>query len=64
MMLVHVVSDAVSQLPLVDDPGVGSKPPGAEKLNLVIKWVTWIAFTICILGIVIGSASALVGLLQ
>ena len=61
MMLVHVISDAVSQLPLVDDPGTGSKPPGAEKLNLVIKWVTWIAFTICVLGIVIAGAMMAVG---
>jgi type IV secretory pathway VirB2 component (pilin) len=61
MMLAHVISEAVSQLPLVDDPGTGEAPPGSEKLNLVIRWVTWIAFTICILGIVIAGAMMAVG---
>jgi len=61
MMLVHLVSEAASQLPLIDDPGVGTEPPGAQQLNLVLKWVTWIAFTICVLGIVIAGAMMAVG---
>lgn len=61
MMLVHVFSDAVSQLPLITNPGVGSKPPGSEKLDLVLKWVVWISFSICILGIVVAGAMMAVG---
>jgi type IV secretory pathway VirB2 component (pilin) len=61
MMLVHLASEALSQLPLVDNPGKGEEPPGAKQLNLVISWVVWIAFTICVLGIVIAGAMMAVG---
>ncbi|MFI5735952.1 conjugal transfer protein TrbC [Kribbella sp. NPDC051587] len=39
----------------------GQRPPGAEKLDLVIDWVRWIAFTICVLGILIAGAMMAVG---
>ncbi|GAA1707598.1 hypothetical protein GCM10009745_64340 [Kribbella yunnanensis] len=39
----------------------GERPPGAEKLDLVIDWVRWIAFTICVLGILIAGAMMAVG---
>ncbi|GAB2638244.1 conjugal transfer protein TrbC [Kribbella swartbergensis] len=61
MMLAHLISEAVTVLPLIDDPGAGEAPPGSEKLNLVIRWVTWIAFSICVLGIIIAGAMMAVG---
>jgi type IV secretory pathway VirB2 component (pilin) len=61
MMLAHVVSEAVSQLPLVDDPGTGTAPPGSGQFNKVIGWVTWIAFSVCLLGIIIAGAMMAVG---
>jgi type IV secretory pathway VirB2 component (pilin) len=61
MMLVHLISEAASQIPLVDDPGTGQAPPGSEQFNKVIGWVTWIAFSICLLGVVIAGAMMAVG---
>ena len=62
MMLAHVISEAASQLPLIDiDPGTGEAPPGADKLKTVISWVTWIAFAVCVLGVIIAGAMMAVG---
>ena len=39
---------------------VGTPPPGAEKLQLIIGWATWIATALCGLGFVaIGTSLAL-----
>ncbi|MFC9694349.1 conjugal transfer protein TrbC [Kribbella sp. NPDC056951] len=56
MMLAHLISEVPSLLPLG-----GQRPPGADKLDLVIDWVRWIAFTICVLGILIAGAMMAVG---
>jgi type IV secretory pathway VirB2 component (pilin) len=61
MMLVHLISEAASQIPLVDDPGTGIEPPGSAQFNKVIGWITWIAFSICLLGVVIAGAMMAVG---
>ena len=58
MMLAHLISEAPAFLPL---DGGGTKPPGGDKLDLVIDWVRWIAFSICILGILIAGAMMAVG---
>lgn len=62
MMLVHLITEAANQLPLGPvDPGTGEEPPGAGGLKKVINWVTWIAFAICVLGIIIAGAMMAVG---
>jgi type IV secretory pathway VirB2 component (pilin) len=61
MILAHLVSEAASQLPLNYDPGTGEEPPGATQLKLILRWVTWIAFAICVLGIVIAGAMMAIG---
>ncbi|MEV5960565.1 TrbC/VirB2 family protein [Kribbella sp. NPDC051952] len=62
MMLVHLISEAQNLLPLDPvNPGTGSKPPGSGGLEKVISWVTWIAFAICVLGIIIAGAMMAVG---
>jgi len=61
MMLAHLISEAANVLPLVDDPGVGQAPPGSDQFNKVIGWVTWIAFSICLLGVVIAGAMMAIG---
>jgi type IV secretory pathway VirB2 component (pilin) len=58
MMLAHLISEAPSLLPL---NGGGQRPPGADKLDLVIDWVRWIAFSVCVLGILIAGAMMAVG---
>jgi type IV secretory pathway VirB2 component (pilin) len=61
MMLVHLISEVATQIPLVDDPGAGQAPPGSAQFNKVIGWITWIAFSICLLGVIIAGAMMAVG---
>lgn len=45
---------------LVSMLATGTPPPGAEKLQLLIDWVTWIATALCGVGFVlIGTSLAL-----
>jgi hypothetical protein len=56
MMLVHLISEVATQIPMIDD-----KPPGSEKLDGVINWVKWIAYALCGLGIIIAGAMMAIG---
>jgi type IV secretory pathway VirB2 component (pilin) len=53
-MLTRIVTSVV---PLVSTP-----PPGVEaKFQTLIGWVTWIAFSVCVLGIIIAGATMALG---
>lgn len=56
MMLAHVIPDLI--IPM--GPG-GEPPPGSDKLLDIVDWVRWIAFTVCVLGILIAGAMMAVG---
>lgn len=55
MMLAQIIPD------LFMGDGGGKAPPGSDKLLEVVDWVRWIAFTVCILGILIAGAMMAVG---
>jgi hypothetical protein len=41
-------------------PAAGTPPPGAEKLQLIVSWVTWGATVLCgVAFVVIGTQLAL-----
>ena len=42
-------------------PMAGVQPPGTQGINTIISWVTWIAFSICILGVIIAGAVMAIG---
>jgi type IV secretory pathway VirB2 component (pilin) len=43
-------------------PMASSPPPGvADKFNILISWVTWIAFSVCVLGIIVAGAMMALG---
>jgi type IV secretory pathway VirB2 component (pilin) len=43
-------------------PTVSTPPPGVEaKFQTLLGWVTWIAFSVCVLGIVIAGAMMALG---
>lgn len=44
-------------------PLAGVQPPGdaGENIKKVIGWVTWIAFFICVLGVVVAGAMMAIG---
>jgi type IV secretory pathway VirB2 component (pilin) len=54
MMLVHLISELPTLVPI-------EAPPGADKLEKVLGWVKWIAYTVCILGVLIAGAMMAVG---
>lgn len=44
-------------------PLVGVEPPGdaAEGVKTLVGWVTWIAFFICVVGVVVAGAMMAIG---
>jgi hypothetical protein len=44
------VSAALAKPP---DPGRGVEPPGSKKLELMLGWVAWIVFGLCVTGVLI-----------
>lgn len=47
-------------LAAVPDPGQGVAPPGSEGFLTIIRWAAWIAFGICVLGVIVaGGAMAI-----
>ncbi|MFC0624920.1 TrbC/VirB2 family protein [Kribbella deserti] len=46
----------------VPDPGAGTAPGDTEgKITTVIGWVTWLAFAVCALGVIIAGGMMALG---
>lgn len=59
-MLATLNLTALQLLGQVPDPGSGKKPPGADRLTELLSWAAWIAFGVCVLGVIVaGGAMAL-----
>ncbi|QAY65004.1 hypothetical protein ET495_17275 (plasmid) [Xylanimonas allomyrinae] len=41
----------------VPDPGAGTQPPGAEGFTKILGWAAWIAFGVCVLGVIVAGAT-------
>ncbi len=46
---------ALRLLAAVPNPGGGAAPPGAEKLETILKWATWLGYGLCVLGVIIAA---------
>lgn len=52
-----LVADVLAAVP---DPGAGQAPPGSEGFTTILGWAAWIAFGVCVLGVIVaGGAMAL-----
>jgi hypothetical protein len=40
----------------IPDPGRGVAPPGSDGVLTIIKWTAWVAFGVCVLGVIIAGA--------
>lgn len=40
----------LAQLP---DPGTGAAPPGSSGITTILSWAAWVAFAVCVLGVII-----------
>lgn len=45
--------DLVAQIP---NPGKGSQPPGGDKVLTILKWIAWLCFATCVIGVMIAGA--------
>ncbi|PZG22360.1 hypothetical protein [Nonomuraea aridisoli] len=58
--MTHVLSDLLL-LTGVPDPGVGTPPPGSEKLLTALGWAAWIVTGVCVAGVMgVAARMALV----
>lgn len=48
LAVLHAAAELLGDIP---NPGAGTTPPGAEKIQLVISWVAWLFFAGCVAGI-------------
>jgi hypothetical protein len=51
------LSSALDIIAAVPDPGSGTKPPGADGVDTILAWAAWMAFAICVLGVIIAGAT-------
>jgi type IV secretory pathway VirB2 component (pilin) len=56
-VLDHLTVAALNLLAQVPDPGAGKKPPGADKFLTILQWCAWVAFGVCVLGVIVAGAS-------
>ena len=56
-MLDQLAVAALSVFAQVPDPGQGKKPPGSDKFLTILQWGAWIAFGMCVLGVIVAGAS-------
>lgn len=56
MILAQLAAEAPTVLAGVVDPGTGEAPPGSEGFLTIIRWGAWLAFGICVLGVIVAGA--------
>lgn len=40
----------------IPNPGRGTPPPGSQKILTIIRWVAWLCFSVCIIGVLGAGA--------
>jgi type IV secretory pathway VirB2 component (pilin) len=55
-MLHATVLHAFDVLAQVPNPGSGSKPPGSEGITKILGWAAWVAFALCVMGVIAAGA--------
>lgn len=49
-----ITASALAQVP---NPGRGKQPPGFDKFALLMSWVAYIGFAVCVLGLIVCGAT-------
>lgn len=55
-MLIHLTVIALAVLAQVPDVGAGKPPPGSEGFIEILSWAAWVAFGVCVLGVIASGA--------
>lgn len=59
--MLTTLTAAAGVLAQIPDPGAGTAPPGSEGFLSILSWVAWIAFGICVLGVIVAGAAMALG---
>lgn len=59
--LFHSTAQLVQTAGDIPNPGRGEAPPGAEGFLTILRWATWLAFGVCVLGAVATGAKMAMG---
>lgn len=54
--LVAALAPVADVLAGVPDPGSGTAPPGSEGFLTILRWTAWIAFGVCVMGVILAGA--------
>jgi hypothetical protein len=57
--VLHTADTLLAAVPFsagVPDPGQGEAPPGSESFLVILRWAAWVAFGICVLGVIAAGA--------
>jgi hypothetical protein len=55
--VIAALYDAAGQvLAGVPNPGTGQAPPGAQGFLTILRWAAWVAFGVCVLGVIVAGA--------
>lgn len=62
MSLIHSLLESAvifadTTAPGVPNPGAGEAPPGSEGFLKILSWAAWIAFAVCVLGVIMAGAT-------
>jgi hypothetical protein len=52
--LVATTLNVFAQIP---NPGQGQKPPGGDQFVKLLAWGAWLAFGLCVLGVIVAGAT-------
>jgi hypothetical protein len=56
-VLDHLAAATLTVFAQVPDPGQGKTPPGSDKFLTILQWSAWLAFGVCVLGVIIAGAT-------
>jgi hypothetical protein len=50
--MTHVLLNLIAAVP---NPGHGRPPPGSGKLLMILEWVAWGVFAVCVAGVLMNG---------
>lgn len=59
MHAIHSV--ALTVLGAIPNPGEGEAPPGSEHAVTILKWGAWVAFAVCVIGVMVAGGKMAIG---
>lgn len=55
-MLLDLITAGPDVLAQVPNPGRGAPPPGSQGIVKILGWAAWVAFSLCVMGVIAAGA--------